>query len=157
MQDITNFLCERKSEYQKRCSRAEKQEKQAREFLEDEPDREDVKSDLNYVIKLQDRYNALIELIDELFEDYFCLEGFEMNISEQVKKLSSIQPNVVEKVKAQNVEIVVHGTIEKPYYEIKYFDLSDGQYHIGYSSYDLDNVFRWREECFEIVNKPSTP
>lgn len=76
-----------------------------------------------------------------------------MSISKQIKELSSIQPNVVEKVKAKNVEIVVHGTAEKPYYEIKYFDLSDGQYHIGYSSYDLDNVFRWREECFEIVNE----
>lgn len=69
MQNITSFLCERKSEYQKRCNRAEKQEKQAREFLEDEPDREDVKSDLNHVIKLQDRYNALIEFINELLEE----------------------------------------------------------------------------------------
>lgn len=71
MQDIMSFLCDRKSEYQKRCNRAEKQEKQARRFLEDEPDREDVKSDLNHVIKLQDRYNALIEFINELQEDYF--------------------------------------------------------------------------------------
>ncbi len=61
--------------------------------------------------------------------------------------------NVFEKVKAENIEIVVHGTTEKPYYEIKYFDLSDKQYHIGYSSYDLDNVFRWKEEYFEIVNE----
>ena len=76
-----------------------------------------------------------------------------MSISEQVKEMSSIQPNVFEKVKAENIEIVVHGTTEKPYYEIKYFDLSDKQYHIGYSSYDLDNVFRWKEEYFEIVNE----
>lgn len=69
MQDIINFLCGRRSEYQKRCNRAEKQEKLAREFLEDEPDREDVKSDLNHVIKLQDRYNALIEFINELLEE----------------------------------------------------------------------------------------
>lgn len=71
MQDITSFLCDRKSEYQKRCNRAYEQEKQARKLLEDEPDREDVKSDLNHVIKLQDRYNALIEFINELQEDYF--------------------------------------------------------------------------------------
>ncbi len=71
MQDITSFLCERKSEYQKRYNRAYEQEKQARKFLEDEPDREDVKSDLNHVIKLQDRYNTLIEFINELQEDYF--------------------------------------------------------------------------------------
>ncbi len=39
--------------------------------MKDEPDREDVKSDLNHVIKLQDRYNALIEFIEGLLEDYF--------------------------------------------------------------------------------------
>lgn len=71
MQDITDFLCNRKSEYQKRCNRAYEQEKQARKLLQDEPDREDVKSDLNNVIKLQDRYNALIEFIEKLLEDYF--------------------------------------------------------------------------------------
>lgn len=52
MQDITSFLCDRKSEYQKRCNRAYEQEKYARKLLEDEPDREDVKSDLSHVIKL---------------------------------------------------------------------------------------------------------
>lgn len=71
MQDITGFLCDRKSEYQKRWNRAHEQEKQARKYLEDDPDREDVKSDLNHVIKLQDKYNALIEFINELQEDYF--------------------------------------------------------------------------------------
>lgn len=71
MQDITSFLCDRKSEYQKRFNRAYEQEQQARKLLEDEPDREDVKSDLNHTIKLQDRYNALIEFINELQEDYF--------------------------------------------------------------------------------------
>lgn len=58
-----------------------------------------------------------------------------------------------EKIKALSAEIVVHGKIEKPYYEIKYYDLSDGKYHIGYSSYDLNNVFGWLEECFEIVKE----
>lgn len=71
MQDITSFLCDRKSKYQKRYNRAHKQEEQARKLLEDEPEREDVKSDLNHVINLQDRYNALIEFIEELQEDYF--------------------------------------------------------------------------------------
>lgn len=71
MQDITSFLCERRSKYQKQCNRAYEQEKHARKLLEDDPDREDVKSDLNYVIKLQDRYNALIDFINELLEEYF--------------------------------------------------------------------------------------
>lgn len=71
MQDITDFLRERKSIYEKRCRRAHEQEKQAGKLLEDEPDREDVKRDLNQAVKLQDRYNALIEFINELQEDYF--------------------------------------------------------------------------------------
>lgn len=47
----------------------------------------------------------------------------------------------------------MHGTREKPYYEIKYHDLSDRQTHVGYSSYNLDFVFEWLEECFEIINQ----
>lgn len=69
MRDITDFLCERKSEYQKRCNREYRQEQRARKLLEDEPDRDDVRSDLNQAIRLQDRYNALIEFITELQED----------------------------------------------------------------------------------------
>lgn len=63
---ISCFLCNKKREYQKRCDRAYEQEKQARKFLKDEPDREDLKSTLNYAITLQDRYSALIDFIEEL-------------------------------------------------------------------------------------------
>lgn len=49
-------------------NRAYKQEQYARNLLKDESDREDVKEDLNNVIKLQDRNNALIEFI-EFLED----------------------------------------------------------------------------------------
>ena len=58
-----------------------------------------------------------------------------------------------EKIKVTSAEIVVHGTSEKPYYEIRYYDISDGKYHIGYSSYDLSIVFGWLKECFEIVQE----
>ena len=59
----------------------------------------------------------------------------------------------IEKIKVASAEIVVHGTFEKPYYEIRYYDISDGKYHIGYSSYDLSIVFVWLKECFEIVQE----
>lgn len=55
------------------------------------------------------------------------------------------------KIKVTSVEIVVHGTVEKPYYEIKYLVIGECEYRIGYSSYDLKNVFGWLKECFEIV------
>ncbi len=59
----------------------------------------------------------------------------------------------VDKVRTSSAEIVVHGTKEKPYYEIEYFDLSDNEMHIGFSSYKLDVVFGYLEKYFEIVNR----
>ena len=56
----------RKKMCQNFVNRAYKQEQYARNLLKDEPDREDVKEDLNNVIKLQDRNNALIEFIENL-------------------------------------------------------------------------------------------
>lgn len=33
---------------------------------------------------------------------------------------------MIEKIKVASAEIVVHGTSKKPYYEIRYYDISDG-------------------------------
>ena len=59
----------------------------------------------------------------------------------------------VDKVRVSSAEIVVHGTKENPYYEIEYFDLSDNEIHIGFSSYKLDVVFGYLEKYFDIVNE----
>ena len=59
----------------------------------------------------------------------------------------------IDKIKVSNAEIVAHGTKERPYYEIKYFDLSDNEMHIGFGSYKLDIVFGYLEKYFEIVEK----
>ena len=61
------------------------------------------------------------------------------------------------KVRVSSAEIVVHGTKEKPYYEIEYFDLSDNEMHIGFSSYKLDVVFGYLEKYFDIVNEENKP
>lgn len=61
--------------------------------------------------------------------------------------------NNVVKIKVKSAEIVVHGTIEKPYYEIEYHCIGKEEGNIGYSSYDLNNVFRWLNEYFEIVKE----
>ena len=60
---------------------------------------------------------------------------------------------VSEKIKVTSLEIIVTGTKEKPYFEIKYKEVGKEDYSIGYSSYDLNNVLDWKEECFEIVNQ----
>lgn len=68
-----------------------------------------------------------------------------------MEKTSEVLNGCEEKIRVSSAEIVVHGTKEKPYYEIKYRELSDGQIHIGYSSYNLDFVFEWLKECFETM------
>lgn len=67
-QDIKNALHDKKKLCQNFVNRTYKQEQYARGLLKEEPDREDVKEDLNNVIKAQDRNNALIEFI-EFLED----------------------------------------------------------------------------------------
>ena len=59
----------------------------------------------------------------------------------------------INKIKAIRPQIIVTGTVEKPYYEILYYDTSDNLWHIGYSSYNLANVIKWKEEFFEVVGE----
>jgi hypothetical protein len=42
---------------------------------------------------------------------------------------------------------------KKPYYEIKYKEIGEDYYHVGYSSYKLENVLAWKDECLEIVKE----
>jgi hypothetical protein len=69
-----------------------------------------------------------------------------------MKEFKTIE-NLEEKIKVTSLEIIVTGTKDKPYFEIKYKEVDKEDYDIGYSSYDLNNVFGWKEECFEIVNE----
>lgn len=50
-------------------------------------------------------------------------------------------------------EIVVHGSREKPYYEIKYRKAGEANYSIGYSSYNLDIAFEFLDKYFVFDNK----
>ena len=69
-----------------------------------------------------------------------------------ISRKAVIEENV-DKVRVSSAEIVVHGTKENPYYEIEYFDLSDNEIHVGFSSYKLDFVFEYLEKYFDIVNE----
>ena len=64
---------------------------------------------------------------------------------------SSDSAVVDEKVKVTSLDIIVTGTKEKPYFEIKYKEVGKKDYNIGYGSYDLNTVFDWKETCFEVV------
>lgn len=61
-----------------------------------------------------------------------------------------------ERIKVSHLDIIVTMIDKKPYYEIKYKEIGANHYSVGYSSYKLENVLAWRDECFEVVEKPQT-
>ena len=70
--------------------------------------------------------------------------------------LTNANPRETNKIKTHYARIVVDGTAEKPYYSIEWYDHTKNEYFLGYSSYYIDYVFKWLEECFEIVEAPKT-
>ena len=63
------------------------------------------------------------------------------------------EPNTDIKSKVDKAIIIVSGTKEEPYFEILYHLLGEDEDRIGFGSYCLANVFNWREQYLEIVNK----
>ena len=78
--------------------------------------------------------------------------GENENMSDDLISKEIYSEETANKVRVSSAEIVVHGTKEKPYYEIEYFDLSDNEMHIGFSSYKLDVVFGYLAKYFEIMD-----
>ena len=70
--------------------------------------------------------------------------------------LTNANPHETTKIKTHHARIVVDGTAEKPYYSIEWYDHTKNEYFLGYSSYYIGYVFKWLEECFEIVETPKT-
>lgn len=60
-----------------------------------------------------------------------------------------------DKIKTHFAKIIVEGTAKHPYYGIMYFNPTDGEYHVGFGSYYIGNVFQWLSEEFEIVAAPT--
>lgn len=58
-----------------------------------------------------------------------------------------------ERIKVSCLDIIVTMIGKKPYYKIKYKEIGEDYYHVGYSSYKLENVLAWKGECFEIVKE----
>ena len=73
-----------------------------------------------------------------------------------VETLTNANPCETTKIKTRHARIVVDGTAEKPYYSIEWYDHTKNEYFLGYSSYCIGYVFKWLEECFEIVEAPKT-
>lgn len=71
-----------------------------------------------------------------------------------------------EKIKAIDPHIVVQNIVKQkieentkiiPYYGIAYYDTSDNEWHIGYGSYNIENVIDWLDEYFETVESDVEP
>ena len=60
---------------------------------------------------------------------------------------------VNEKTKVTKAYIIIEGTIEKPYYGILYHEVGKDYDNIGFGSYILENVFKWKDEYLEIVKE----
>lgn len=60
-----------------------------------------------------------------------------------------------DKIKTSFAKIFVSGTPDRPYFNILYFDPVDQDYHVGFSSYCLEYVFKWLSEEFEIEGAPA--
>lgn len=66
--------------------------------------------------------------------------------------IAKFQKMIIQKNKVTSLEIIVRMIDNKPYYEIKYKKVGEDYYHVGYSSFNIDNVLKWRDECFELVD-----
>lgn len=56
-----------------------------------------------------------------------------------------------EKIKVESIDIIVTITDGKPYYSIKYKEVGNRHYNVGYSSFNLDFVLEWRKQYFEVA------
>lgn len=67
--------------------------------------------------------------------------------------------NMKKKILVDDLDIIVTGSMEKPYFQIKYHEHGSApdHYDVGFGSYCLDNVFEWKEEYFEIYNGVKDP
>ena len=57
----------------------------------------------------------------------------------------------IERTKVDKAMIIVEGTKEKPYFEILYHEVGKDYDNVGFGSYDLNNVFDWKERYLEVV------
>lgn len=58
--------------------------------------------------------------------------------------------------KVTELELIFRMIGERPYYEIKYKKVGENFYNVGYSSYDVKTVLKYKEKYFEIVEEKET-
>ena len=59
----------------------------------------------------------------------------------------------VEKEKVTDLELIFEVFDGRPYYSIKYKNVGEDDYNIGYSSYNFEIVLQFKEKYFELVEE----
>ncbi len=72
-------------------------------------------------------------------------------MDEKVKTIDEPTEKLGNKIKTSEIMIIVGGSADEPCYSIRYYDLSDNEWHVGFSSYWLPYVMDWENQYFEIV------
>ena len=67
-------------------------------------------------------------------------------MEKEVKTIDEPTERLDNKIKTSELMIIVGGSVDKPYYSIRYYDLSDNEWHVGFSSYELAYVIEWKEQ-----------
>lgn len=92
------------------------------------------------------------EFVVECETEAARLMGYE--VMEDKMKVNVDKP---EKIRTNFAKIIVSGKRENPYYEIMYFHPEKNELCIGYSSYNLEYVFQWLQDIFEVVEDEEEP
>jgi hypothetical protein len=66
---------------------------------------------------------------------------------------ASSEGQVKHRIRTTFAYIIVTGSAHRPYYNILYLDPTDGEYHVGFGSFYLGNVFKWLREEFELIRE----
>lgn len=74
-------------------------------------------------------------------------------MKEAFENLQNAEVEPREKLKVTKADIVVALPLGEPYFNIHYREVGNNYDNIGFGSYDLNNVIRWREEEMEIVSE----
>lgn len=102
-------------------------------------------------------YNKLAELNGSINSTCNCQHNSNSRDNEPCCRCDSkVSENDDTKNKVTSLEIIVRMIDNKPYYEIKYKKVGEDYYQVGYSSFNIDNVLKWRDECFELVHVKMT-
>ena len=64
-----------------------------------------------------------------------------------------VQVEKKERIKTRYAQVIVSESVEKPYFEILWYDEKRNDFNIGYGSYCMEYVFQWLNEEFEFTEE----